>query len=1776
MSEGNGIANPPGRAEIAYRVGDQQTLFEAAVARLPQQRIPDGPNAGTRPLQALTTRAPEDWTIALLYAWAAVGDILTFYSERIANEGFLGTATERRSAVELAGLVGYVPKPGLSASADLAFTVTSEQGDAVLTLASGLEVQSVPDAEQQPQSFETTQEIVAHSAWNALRPLQTEPQLLNAGSRSLYLDGTATGLSPGDTILLLQASSAPGAAPFWLLRTLDAVEPEPTGEIERTRISWPAPLGPLPEPASLTVIAFRVSAPLFGNDAPDWKTQPYEIKLAAVPPGFAPQDFSDWPGFAVNPSKLDLDAVYAEIMASSWMVLAQPTELTLATVGVARTVTLSAFALSSQVTELIPETVATLAFQTALSPPRGGLSATLLADGRVLLAGGRDGDGAAVNVVEIYDPKKRTVTAAGSLAVARWDHTAVLVGDGSVLIAGGEDASGPLAAAELFRLGGPTPLTPLPLPPMASARTEHRATALPDGRVLVSGGRDATATLGTAELFDPRSATFLPPIAMTTPRRDHSATLLVVAGDVRVLVAGGEDANAVLSTAETFVVASGSFVAVTAAMTTKRTRHAAVLLTASGGVLLSGGRDAANVASSPSAEIFTPATDPAGGGFAATGGAMVTPRWGHHATALQNGQVLIANGADATEPALDLAECYDPAAGSFRSAVASAVPRIGGAASLLGDATVLLAGGRNGSGVLSDAERYDPRVETFVATGAMKAASFGAAGALLPNGYLLLTGGWGFAVQVPQPAAPPVGPLSTTRLYDPLTGLFSETGQMGTARAWHTATTLGNGSVLVAGGQLAEVDPELQAIIDMLNALAATVGQLQPLINDIVNDANSGIGAMQQFETWMTNNSTTGEIRIDFDLGWWASISGSYSYSPSTLGITVLCGGPPGVPPAGNDDDPSPWIWSWSVDYWDLLAPWIQQYFQSSNAPGIPYWFQQILNVASQGQAPTLDSLVTEILAAIQAIIDAIVALGAGWLTAEVYDPATGAFAQTNAQMIVPRLNHTATLLPTGQVLLCGGWPCIIPATGPGPTTSGSPVQATAELFDANAGDFALTAGALTTGRAEHTATLLANGLVLVAGGTDGTNALASAELYDPATGQFASIGALGFARYGHSATLLGDGRVLIAGGVDSNGQSLPVCELFYPAWSGFGPAASLAPAVAWHVASLLDDGRVLIAGGVAGQTVQAAAQIYDPVSGDIRPTGALPVPRAYAVAVRLGTGPVLVAGGADDANNDPLSSSVLYMAPPLPPPAGDRRDSTVLAASEALPLAPDPMTAPVMDGVVILDSGVPDLVPGQTLILTGTPLLAMVPGEILPPLRLRDPVSGRSQPLAPKEPLTIVAVGQPDSKGLRSWTLTTPTGFTGAIIAPLSTFELLPDPAAPIAAERLVLAAAETPPDDKRTRLTFAQPLRRIYQRSTVTLNANIVPAVQTRTVGNEILGSGDGALAHQNFALAAAPVSAFAAATPSGWRNALQVELDGVRWDPVDSFIDAGPESRVFTVQRDQAGQARVSFGDGRRGARLPTGDDNVVATYGVGLGSGGNVPSGRLVQLPNPPERIDAVTNPLAASGGTDPEPLEALRGNIPTSVVSLGRIVDLTDFETFALGFAGIDKAQSALLPGSNGRIVCLTVAGPDGALVPPESELWRNLAAAIAAATEPGIGCILLSYTPKVFALGARLVLDPRRHGAGILAQARARLLDRFGFGASAFGGGVAASSVVTCLQETPGVEGVVLVRFDFGGEPAQIRSWLGAAGLSVDTGRITPPEVLTIDPARISLEEQRA
>jgi hypothetical protein len=399
-------------------------------------------------------------------------------------------------------------------------------------------------------------------------------------------------------------------------------------------------------------------------------------------------------------------------------------------------------------------------------------------------------------------------------------------------------------------------------------------------------------------------------------------------------------------------------------------------------------------------------------------------------------------------------------------------------------------------------------------------------------------------------------------------------------------------------------------------------------------------------------------------------------------------------------------------------------------------------------------------------------------------------------------------------------------------------------------------------------------------------------------------------------------------------------------------------------------------------------------------------------------------------------------------------------------------------------------------------------------------------------------------------------------------------------------------------TTLYFKEGLQHSYIRKTVTLNANVARATHGETVV-EALGSGDGARPNQGFTLKKPPLTYVSAANARGSESTLRVQVDGVYWREAPRLYDLDGRSKSFMVRIEDDGETRVVFGDGTRGASLPTGMENVVATYRSGIGFSGVVGADKLTLLQTRPLGIRGVTNPLPAGGADDPESRDGARSNAPLASLTLDRIVSLRDFEDFARTFAGIGKAQAVALWKGGTRLVHITIAAvapttaPDapGAgsvlatnLVERSSPLYANLVEAIRGASDTTQRFQIDSYQPLFFNVKAKVLVErPAYTPTTVLGGVESALKAAFSFERRDFGQPVTAAEVVTVIQGVPGVVATdldQLYRYRDKESPSDPESQdtpeiLEAERVRLKDDRIALAQLLLINPAGIRLEEMR-
>lgn len=674
------------------------------------------------------------------------------------------------------------------------------------------------------------------------------------------------------------------------------------------------------------------------------------------------------------------------------------------------------------------------------------------------------------------------------------------------------------------------------------SRNGGTATLLQNGRVLLTGGMQGSSRHSSAELFDPQTGRFEVTGSMTAPRFQHTATLL---RDGTVLIAGGSGLHEELGvpshrSAETYDPRSGTFTA-TEPMNEQRADFSATPLQ-DGRVLVGGGGAMTGASGFPyqsvaSAEIFDPDTRR----FTRTG-SLADARFGHTATLLPDGRVLFAGGISAaspfSKPALASTELYDPATDSVHAADGLAEARAWGAAVLLSEqGPLLVAGGFSGGYAAgnSSAELYELDSETFRSVDAVMSPGRGRlAASLLPNGKVLLAGGT-------ETLTESVSALGLTEAleFDPTSETYGEPQQM-PIRAWPALMTLlPNGKVMVVG------DANLAALYD-----PATLEQAGADETMLLGHAEHAAALLP-----------TGEVLV-----------------------------------VGTVGD----------GYAELFAP----NGEARRPQGDPVdvrWGGTTITVLQDGRA---------------------LIVGSGDSLGEIYDPKTEAFLPI-AGPEPPRVIHAATLLSDGRVLITGG----CQADG---EWNERRTLASALLYEPDANRFT-EVGSMSTSRRAHTAAALPDGRALVVGGMStelcgvsmGAAGLATAELFDPATGAFEPVTpGPAISRDSPKATVLQQGQVLITSGQDIPELFDPTTKLFTPYWHEVGVLVD-------HSATLLPSGKVLLAGGWPGWAHAPTdhVELLDPSVGHVTATVHASHARATHTATLLPDGSVALIGGYEAAD---------------------------------------------------------------------------------------------------------------------------------------------------------------------------------------------------------------------------------------------------------------------------------------------------------------------------------------------------------------------------------------------------------------------------------------------------------------------------------------------------------------------------------------------------------------
>jgi hypothetical protein len=480
-----------------------------------------------------------------------------------------------------------------------------------------------------------------------------------------------------------------------------------------------------------------------------------------------------------------------------------------------------------------------------------------------------------------------------------------------------------------------------------------------------------------------------------------------------------------------------------------------------------------------------------------------------------------------------------------------------------------------------------------------------------------------------------------------------------------------------------------------------------------------------------------------------------------------------------------------------------------------------------------------------------------------------------------------------------------------------------------------------------------------------------------------------------------------------------------------------------------------------------------------------------------------------------------------------------VWAQSEELAIADQPLDFPLYGRFLDLKDLRPDLVGAKVVALFGTRQKITVADGVT--TLSFDPDDGSaSADLHPGDTLTLTG---PSSLPVNTdFSVPDWSAFTGQLTlnvedgsgrpgsvkqARLGDFNLAPSGSKDVKVSEyaLVSSASTATSPYPHTRILLQSSLLNCYDRFNTTVNANVGLATHGQSV-SEILGSGNAATPNQSFVPKQAPLTFVQAPTGTGRQSTMLVRVNEVEWSEVPSLFQQKPSAQVYSTLNQADGTTRIQFGDGVEGSTPPTGQNNVHADYRIGSGSAGNVGTGSITTLMDRPLGVNGVTNPQPATGGQDAASINDLRSDAPQTVLTLGRAVSITDYQSYASTFAGIAKAHAIWIPAGPGRGVFLTVAGVNGSALPPLSPTLSDLVASLHRFGNPLIPITARTFLETLFGLSTDLQIDPKYDVPTVKADVLQALTKTYSFAARTFEQGISTDAVAAVIQAVPGVTAV--------------------------------------------------
>ncbi|WP_413582326.1 Kelch repeat-containing protein [Bdellovibrio sp. HCB288] len=838
--------------------------------------------------------------------------------------------------------------------------------------------------------------------------------------------------------------------------------------------------------------------------------------------------------------------------------------------------------------------------------------------------------------------------------VRRVRNTATTLTDGRILVVGGTYQNSPSDSQTSVEFFNTITLRWSSAPSLTEARSHHTATLLSNGKVLVVGGRSNLTFRATAELYDPATNSWSSANSMSVARASHTATLLQ---DGRVLVVGGQTGNVTYTaTLEIYDPATNSWSAA-GSLPVARARHAAVLFP-NGKVLIVGG---SNPGLLTDTETIIPNTPPALPSFEAIKTNIGAGRNDLTATLLKDGRAVVIGGMGAISPSAAVG-IIDPAnPGALIPATSLPTARFGHTATLVNGILVVTGGFLDASGgtALDDSLIYTPNATlgTWSSLGTLKNGVRGLHTANISGDYLVLLNG----------ITGTTSPVTMAEKIDMSKFTWRRQGNLIKDRALHVTALLPNGKVLVAGGlsQTSSTNTPLDSteIFDPATGLWSAgpalpsprlFSQATVLTDGRVLVAGGLDGAFAKTATTAIYNpasnswSTGPSIAIP-------RVGHSSHLLPN--GKVIIIGG------AAHPTTSAP------TEKTEIFDPATNQWTYGPDLPTAVSEFSSV--TLSDNTILILGGLTT--------------AAATSITTVQAYNPSTNSFT-TKAPMTLGRYQAAAAVLPSGNVLLTGGWAStgsmtatteiynvtantwsagpslsanrrahgaislpsgkILVTSGVTNLTFPSIPAKTSEIYDQATNSWSMDPIAIEAGHSLGTLLKLPDGKILIAGGGDPDYTGAVTETY--IEGQLSGIAWIGSTpllggRVGNTTTLMKNGKILFTGGqLLAEAAALTETTAIYdPVTNTMTAGPNMAHDRTYHSATLLPSGKVFIAGGMSLSVgISSTGEIYDPVMNTLTPV-TLPVDRYFHTSLVLPNGKLLITGGLDGGGNTLLQNDV-------------------------------------------------------------------------------------------------------------------------------------------------------------------------------------------------------------------------------------------------------------------------------------------------------------------------------------------------------------------------------------------------------------------------------------------------------------------------------------------------------------------------------------------------------